>query len=75
VTITARDGRSLRREALHVPGGPSNPISDAALGEKLRRFAGSALRPTQLSALEERVLHLERETDMAEVGELLRGEY
>ena len=74
VAIATRDGRTLRREMLHVPGGPSNPISDRALGEKLRRFAGPTFSPGQLAALEARLLNLEQEADMAEVGALLRGE-
>jgi 2-methylcitrate dehydratase len=74
VTIHTRDGRALRREVLVAPGSPRHPLSDEALGEKLRRFAGSALPAGRLTALRERLLQLDAEADMARVADLLRAE-
>lgn len=74
VVVATRDGQTLRREMLQVPGSPGNPRSDQALGDKLRRFGAWALSGERLATIEERRLHLEGVADMAEVGELLRGE-
>jgi 2-methylcitrate dehydratase len=73
-TITTTAGQTSKQEVLQVPGGPNRPLSDQALGEKLRRFAGASLPAERLEALEARLLHLDQESNMAEVGALLRGE-
>jgi 2-methylcitrate dehydratase PrpD len=74
VVIYTRDGHTLRQEMLQVPGSPNKPFSDEAVGEKLRRFGASALSPSRLQELQERLLQLDREPDMSKIGPLLRAE-
>jgi 2-methylcitrate dehydratase len=74
VTVTTRGGQMLHREMLKVPGSPTNPLSDEQLCQKLRRFAGTTFSTSRLDEIEQRLLNLDQEADMAEIGALLRGE-
>jgi hypothetical protein len=73
VTVVTRGGQELTREMQAVPGGPSNPLSDEGLRQKLRRFAGLTLSPERLGVLEGRLLALEDVVDMSEVLALMRA--
>lgn len=71
VTVDLRNGRRLRREVLTVPGSADLPLSGAELGEKLRRLGGALLPGASLAQVERRLLALQAEADMAEVGKVL----
>ena len=74
VTATTRGGSTLTADMSAVPGSPRNPLTDAALGAKLRRLAGPRASTAGLDALEQRLLGLGAADDMAEVAGLLRAQ-
>jgi 2-methylcitrate dehydratase PrpD len=65
VRIRTRDGRTIEAEHPHQLGGPENPMHASDVVAKFRGNAGLALGRSELEALEEAVLTLEEQDDLA----------
>lgn len=59
VTLNLIDGRSLRSAPRTPKGDPDNPLSDAEIAEKFRRFAAPVLGPERAAAIEEQAARLD----------------
>jgi 2-methylcitrate dehydratase PrpD len=65
VTVTLADGRVLRRLQTTRKGDPDDPLSDTELAAKFAELAGPVLGTARSAALLDRLLHLERQADLA----------
>jgi 2-methylcitrate dehydratase PrpD len=64
VRIRLRDGRMLEAELPYQRGGPENPMSADEVRQKFRANAALALGDSDVEALEEAVMTLERREDL-----------
>jgi 2-methylcitrate dehydratase PrpD len=71
VTLYLRDGRTLRERVDYCRGEPENPLSPDTVIAKFRDVGGDRLGSTALDEIAARILHLEREPDLARLGQLL----
>jgi len=60
VTLTTRDGRSLKREVLDRPGSPTNPLPPAHLRRKFETLAAAVLPPERIAKVVVATAELER---------------
>ena len=65
VCIETRSGERLELELAHQRGGPDNPMSADAIAAKFRANATLALDARSVATLEQAVLALEQQTDLA----------
>jgi 2-methylcitrate dehydratase PrpD len=65
VTIHLRDGRSVRERVDYCRGEPENPPEADTVMAKFRELGGTSLKSATLDEIAERILRLERETDLA----------
>jgi 2-methylcitrate dehydratase PrpD len=73
VRIRLRDGRELLAELPYQRGGPENPMTPAQVREKFRANARLALCESEVDALEETVMTLERCQDLGSFDVLARA--
>lgn len=70
VEILFKDGRSLSRQVDDPKGDPRDPLDAKALAQKVKRFAGDR-DSRKLDEVIERVLELEKATDLNRIIELI----
>jgi len=68
VTLTTKDGRSLKREVLDRPGSPTNPLSPQHLERKFATLAAAVRPRPRIAQVIEAVATLEDRDTRALVG-------
>jgi 2-methylcitrate dehydratase PrpD len=71
VTVFLRDGRELRERVDYCRGEPENPPLPDTVVAKFREIAGSRLSAKALDEIVDRILRLERESDVTLLTRLL----
>jgi aconitate decarboxylase len=74
VEVLLKNGTVLRKTADFFLGTCERPMSDAQMSEKYRKLASKTLPITDVAAIEACVWGLERETSIARLAGILRGE-
>jgi 2-methylcitrate dehydratase PrpD len=70
VTIYLRDGSSLHERVDYCRGEPENPPTPETVIAKFKTVGGH-LKPASMDEIADRILHVEREPDLARLGKLL----
>ena len=73
VTVTLRDGRTLRESAQHPKGHPANPLTAVALQDKFEDCAYGVLERQDLRRVAELVQSLEQVDDIGALMDVLMG--
>ena len=71
VTIYLRDGSTLHERVEYCRGEPENPPTPEVIIAKFNTVGGGHRKPALMDEIADRILHIEREPNLARLGKLL----